>query len=153
MIILDQTKTEPGYVKGQVSKSWRKKQKVTCTTMEEFRARQSSAEDVINTGSFMQRAIFLLLLLSQRFVLLLTLDDLYFFETTTTGGRGEKSLHIRMQAAIRRKRDYWNTTTIRKGDYGRHCMCVLWTAWGRRGEWWRQQWHRLVLTLFYFPTG
>lgn len=89
--------------------------------MEEFRARQSSAEDVINTGSFMQRAIFL----SQRFVLLLTLDDLYFFETITTGGRGEKSLHIRMQAAIRRKRDYWNTTTIRKGDYGRHCMCAL----------------------------
>lgn len=34
-----------------------------------------------------------------------------------------------MKAAIRRKRDYWNATTIRKGDYGRHCMCVLYTAW------------------------
>ena len=73
----------------------------------------------------MHRATFLLLLLSQRVVLLLTSDNLYFSETTRIGGRQEKRLGIRMQAAIRRKRDYWNTTTIRKGDYGRHCMCEL----------------------------
>lgn len=54
---------------------------------------------------------------------------IFFYETSIIGGRGEKTLGIRMQAAIRRKRDYWNTTTIRKGDYGRHCMCVLYAVW------------------------
>lgn len=82
MIILDQTKIEPGYVKGQLKRSSNKEPRnqpyhhgnPPPTPKAGWLLRQSSAEDVIDTGSCTHRGK-LFALLCQRAVLLLTSDN------------------------------------------------------------------------------
>lgn len=132
MIILDWKKTEPGHVRGQLNKYWNKESRnqpyhhrsPPPTPKAGWLFRQSSAEDVTDTGSCTRTGQ-----LFSCYFCVKKLYNKYFSETTSIGGRGEKRMGIRMKAAIRRKRDYWNTTTIRKGDYRRHCMCLLYAVW------------------------